>query len=95
MSSYIKGFSTTLKNNQKKPGESESTTDIENQKKRNQSELRKTNEQNTERQKKGPKTGPNVIILFSSKSIRDLSSVSFFSLGSEVKKLFLNKTPLI
>ena len=36
-------------------GESESTTDAENRIKRDQAEIRKTNEQNAKRRKKGPK----------------------------------------
>ena len=66
-------------------GESESVTLAENRIKRDQAEVRKTNEQNADRRKKGPKIGPNI---YSHQADPRVKSRLFFSLGTEGKKRF-------
>ena len=66
-------------------GESESTTDTENCIKRDQAEIRKTNEQNAERRKKGPKIGPYI---FYHEANQRVKSRLFFSLVTEGKSVF-------
>ena len=67
-------------------GESESTTDVENRIKRDEAEIRKTNEQNAESRKKGPKIGPNI---FYHEADQRVKSRLFFSLGTVGKKRFV------
>ena len=69
-----------------KVGESEPATDAENRIKLDQAEARKTNEQNADRQKKGPKIERNI---YYHEADQKVKSRLFFSLGTEGKKRFL------
>ena len=70
--------------------ESENETERKNRVARDQAEIRKTNEINIVRRKKGPKLGQNN---FYHKADQRVKSRLFFALGSERKRRFLQSIP--
>ena len=68
-------------------GESESATDAESRIKLDQAEVRKTNEQNADRRKKGSKIEPNI---YYHEADQRVKSRLLFSLRTEGKKRFLS-----